>query len=110
MSSPFDCFVCPPGSLPGGSTVNIPGPQGDKGDPGAPGTDGTNGHNAFSTTLADVLLPIQGNNVSVSLDDASWMQVGQNVFMSGDEGVANFQVISKNDTTNFAVLKFLEYN
>lgn len=111
MSSAFDCCLpCPPGSIPSANTVNIPGPQGDKGDPGADGANGTDGHNAFSTTLGSgTLIPAPGNSVSVPVDDASWMQVNQYVFMSGDEGVANFQVISKNDVTNFALLKFLAY-
>lgn len=95
--------------MPSANTVNIPGPQGDPGEPGADGADGAAGHNAFSETLNDTLIPVEDSNVSVSGDDVAWMQVGQYVFMSGTEGVANFQVVSKNDVTNFAVLKFLNY-
>lgn len=111
MSSAFSCCdPCPPGAIPSANVVNIPGPQGDPGIPGTDGTNGADGKDAYTTTLADVLLPVAGNNVSVACVNVAWMQVGQNVFMSGLAGVANFQVISRNTITNFAVLKFLEYN
>ena len=110
MSSAFDCCLpCPPGSVPSANIVNIPGAQGDPGAPGADGANGADGGNAFCTTLADVLIPVIGNTVSVPCNDVTWMQVGQNVFMSGAAGVANFVVVSKNTTTNFAVLEFLGY-
>ena len=118
MSSAFDCCLpCPPGAIPSASVINVPGLQGDQGDPGTDGADGANGKNAFSTSaaLGGTLLPIQGNTVSVLCDDVAWMQVGQNVIMSGTDSatsnpaVANFVVVSKNTATNTCVLEFLEY-
>ena len=111
MSSAFDCCLpCPPGSIPSANIVNIQGPQGEPGDPGADGADGADGGNAFCTTLANVLWPVTpGNNITVPCSDVRWMEVGQNVFMSGVEGFANFKVTSINTTTNFAVLEVLGY-
>lgn len=48
----------------------IPGPVGA---PGADGTNGTDGINAFSLTTADFVMPALGGDVTIVVDDTSWM-------------------------------------
>lgn len=69
---------------------------------------GASGGNAFTTNTVQFTIPAVGSNVTVSLVDARWMQIGQKVVFSGP---ATFQVVSTNITTtpNTAVLTFLGY-
>lgn len=58
-------------------SVDIPGPE---------------GSNAFTFTTADFIVPPLGNQVTVSVQDSTWMAVGQTVFI---EGAGQFTVIAK---------------
>jgi hypothetical protein len=66
------------------------------------------GGNAWTTNTLQFTIPAVGSNVTVSLADARWMEVGQKVVFSGP---ATFQVVSTNVTVtpNTAVLTFLGY-
>lgn len=57
---------------------NIPGPQGET---GAAGTNGTDGIDAFTLLASGFNMPIPSGIVVVSVDDTSWMGLGQPVFM-----------------------------
>jgi hypothetical protein len=68
---------CPASSLP--ITTKVPGPAGVN---GATGTNGANGENAWSTTVAIFLMPAVNSSVSVTLDHAGWIAIGQKLFIS----------------------------
>lgn len=69
---------------------------------------GTVGGNAWTTNTVQFTIPAIGSNVTVSLQDARWMEVGQNVVFAGP---ATFKVVSTNVVAipNTAVLTFLGY-
>src|SRR5207249_4539416 len=48
---------------------------------GATGATGSNGTNAFTTTTASFAQPAPGSDVTVSVDETSWMAVGQVLFI-----------------------------
>ena len=56
----------------------IPGPQGD---PGAAGTNGTDGENAYTTLAAGFTMPALGATVAATVTDASFVVIGQPVFV-----------------------------
>lgn len=64
-------------------TVNVPGTE------GTPGSDGVDGVNAYTTTTSDFTVPAIGANVTIFVEDSSWMVVGQPIFV---EGPATFTV------------------
>lgn len=85
-----------------GTTISAPAKVAATGLPGAVGD------NAFSvlTMVGGFNVPaISGHTVTLTVDNNSWMQVGQNVFI---DGPANFQVFSLTGTTA-VVLTFLGY-
>ena len=66
------------------------------GSPGAAGTNGTNGKNAFSTVQVAFVVPAISSSVSITVDDNSWVVVGQTIFCFG---AGSFQVNSLAGTT-----------
>lgn len=86
LNNPADCCSeCPVPEV----ETNIPGPQGD---PGTDGTDGAAGKNAFTVLTAQFVQPAANANVTVNVQDSSWMVVGQFLFVAtGGE----YQVVSK---------------
>ncbi len=95
MSIPIQC--CNPTPL--SEITQVPGPEGPN------GTDGTNGQNAWTTTIADFVVPAIGAQVTVSVVNSLWMTVGQNVFV---QGAGNFRVSSHFSGTT-AQLLYLPY-
>lgn len=67
----------------------MPGAQGAT---GAAGSNGTNGTNAFTVTTSNVTIPATGSTVPILVANASWMVVGQNIFVSDGTNLANFLV------------------
>jgi len=59
----------------GDVTINVPG-----------GGVGPAGLNAFNTTSAGFTVPASGSTVNVTLGDASWVVIGQMVFVAGAGG------------------------
>lgn len=60
------------------SIYQIPGPPGN---PGTAGTDGVDGVNAFSASTADFTVPAIASNVTISVDDSSWMVGTQEIYI-----------------------------
>lgn len=60
------------------SIYQIPGPPGN---PGTAGVDGDDGVNAFSTTTAAFTAPAIGSNVTIAVDDSSWMVGVQEIYI-----------------------------
>lgn len=71
------------------------GPTGPKGDTGAQGSQGAQGisgpqgSNAYTTTTAPFTVPPVGQTVSVTLADASWITIGQIVWVQTAGGSGN---------------------
>jgi len=68
-------------------TGNIKGPTGATGAAGATGPTGAAGLNAFNVTSGAFTVPAVGSTVTVTLNDASWVVVGQDVYVAGAGGV-----------------------
>jgi hypothetical protein len=66
-------------------TTNVPG------SPGTNGTAGTNGFNAFSILSNNFIVPAINSSVTITVNQASWVTIGQNVFV---QGAGNFSVNS----------------
>ena len=75
------------------TTVNVAGPAGAA---GAAGSSGAAGSNAYTTTGADFEMPAVSATVAVTVADASWMSVGQAVYVSGG---GYFEVTAKASAT-----------
>ena len=71
-----------------GTGVWSPGVAGPVGPTGPTGSTGPAGTNAFSVTSADFVLPDIGNTVQITLDDASWITIGQMVVVQTGGGSA----------------------
>lgn len=82
-------------------TVQVPGAAGAA---GAAGTDGDDGINAYTLTTAAFVMPAEGANVSVSVQDTSWMVVGQTLYVQS----AGVMEVASITNANTAVLKNLE--
>lgn len=89
--------VCSPCVCPTPEVVNVPGTA---------GTDGTNGVNAFTTLIADFVVPAIGATNAISVDNNSWMAVGQNLFI---EGAGIFEVMIVGAGTHAVAVKYLNY-
>lgn len=100
MAASQDCCTPCASTVP---PVNIPGSAGATGPAGADGTDGIN---AF-TFVADpgFVVPALGANVTVPTVDATWMAVGQNVYITG---AGYFQVVSVGVNGTSASLEYLD--
>lgn len=75
------CTPCPTTT----TTVSIPGIQGE---PGVAGTNGTNGLNAFSTLLADMIVP--GDTVTpvtITVSSSLWMVIGAELIIGQGQGI-----------------------
>jgi len=99
LVAPSPGQVVNPGALvtPGGSQGN-PGTQGIAGTAGTAGPPGATGLNAFNTTTAGFTVPAVGSSVVITLNDASWVVVGQLVYVdqAGGPGQAGaLQVTAK---------------
>jgi hypothetical protein len=89
MSSPLACC----NTCATTETVNVPGNEGD------PGLDGTNGVDAFTHLTEGLLIPAEGNSITIGVESSVWMVVGQ-ILIIGEgvipsdapNGWANFQV------------------
>lgn len=102
MSTLQNNCACPPTEL-----IQVPGVQGQ---PGAAGTAGTNGVNSYTVTTANLTIPATGSTTPIAVANASWIVVGQNVFVSDGTNFANFQVISIQQSPPVVTLKALGYN
>jgi|SRR5215469_1880121 len=84
---------------------NIRGPTGPTGSTGPPGTNGTNGVNAFTTATAGFTIPPIGATVGVTVANASWMVVGEMLWIDqagggvGQPGIMQVTAISGNLVT-----------
>jgi hypothetical protein len=80
-------IVVPVGRLitPGGHP-GPPGLAGSNGTDGAPGLPGTDGLNAFNVTSGPFVVPPVAGTVNVTLEDASWVVIGQTVWVEGAGG------------------------
>lgn len=71
-------------------------PKGDQGDPGFPGTDGANGVNAYTSSTLDFLQPAVNTTVTITVSNATWIGVGQIIFV---ENGGYYQVAGTSSTT-----------
>lgn len=69
--------ACNPCPCPTPVVTQVPGSA------GAAGTNGTNGVNAFSTVQAQFVVPALNGSVSITVDNNSWVVVGQYIFCFG---------------------------
>jgi hypothetical protein len=69
----------------------IPGPQGPAGADGADGANGTNGVNAYTLLDGTLTMPGELLNVNATVDDTSWMAIGQIVFV---QTLGHMQVVT----------------
>jgi hypothetical protein len=75
----LDC-ICGPTCPPiGSSQIGPPGPSGATGT----GTQGPTGASAFTTTTSSFTVPAEGTTAPVPVLNASWMTVGQEVYLQG---------------------------
>lgn len=79
----------------------VPGQQGAT---GAAGTNGTNGTSSFTTLTANMTMPAEGANVTVSVADTTGFTSGQTVFVQG----AGFMEVQTISSSTQMVLKNLE--
>lgn len=84
MTDSINC--CSPCGTPT-NPVNIPGIEGPA---GAAGTNGTNGQNAFTSTSGPVYQT--SGAISISVQNASWNAVGQNIFISDGTNWGTFKI------------------
>jgi hypothetical protein len=80
------------------------GIQGVQGTQGIPGAAGANGVNAFTTSTAGFTVPTVGSTVVVTVDNATWMVVGELLWIAqaggaGQPGVMQVQSIAGNQVT-----------
>lgn len=78
-------------------SIQVPGPAGDD---GADGADGADGVNAYTTTLAQFLMPAEAGTVAVQFDNTDWMVVGQILFIQ----TAGHMQVSSITNSNTAVM------
>lgn len=95
---------CP---CPSNEVVQVPGVQGQPGTPGAPGT---NGVNAYTLTTANLTIPATGSTTTVAVANASWMVVGQFLFISDGTNLAHFQVTALQASPPVITIKALGNN
>ena len=97
LPTPADC--CSPCS--GTATVQVPGPTGSA---GSNGSNGTNGVNAYTLTDGTFVMPAELANVTVTVDDSSWMTSGQVLFVQ----TAGHMEVQSTPTSTSVILKNLE--
>lgn len=84
--------------------TGAPGSQGNTGPTGPTGNTGPNGLNAFSTSTSGFTVPAVGGSVTVTVADASWLTVGEFVYIadangSGQAGAMQVTAITGNQVT-----------
>ena len=76
-----------PGASVGSGALITPGgaqgPQGAAGGSGSPGSPGPAGANAWTLSAAGMTVPAVGSTVSVAVNDASWVAVGETIYVLG---------------------------
>lgn len=106
MSASLQC-CSPCDSL---EVTNVPGVEGD---PGTNGTNGTPGVSAFTITTIAIDLPAVAGPVTspavVTFANASWMAVGQVIFISDGTDWAHFRVLTLPVGGISATLEWLDY-
>lgn len=80
------------------SIYQIPGPRGAT---GPAGTDGVDGVNAFSLTTAAFTVPASGSNVTIAVDDSSWMVFTQEIYIQ----FAGYYEVQSTPTATSAIVK-----
>jgi hypothetical protein len=90
-------------------TVNTPGSEGPE------GLDGTNGVNAFTHLTQSLLIPVEGNSITIGVESSVWMVIGQILIIgegivptAAPNGWANFQVTGIPSSVS-VTLKSLQY-
>jgi hypothetical protein len=84
-----------------GADSTVPGPSGPPGATGPPGSSGPTGSAAWTTTLASFTVPAVGATNTVNVADASWIAVGEMVYLDTAGGPATagaLQVTAKTGT------------
>lgn len=81
-------------------TVPVPGPMGI---PGAPGATGSNGHSAFTVSTAAFLMPAEGANVAVEVQDATAFAVGEIFYVYSPPAVGYFELMAVTDTQHITL-------
>jgi hypothetical protein len=81
-----------------GNILGPIGPQGVQGGSGPPGK------NAYTTTTASLTVPNHGSTTTVTVADASWIAVGELVYVagaagSGQAGILQVTAIASNTLT-----------
>jgi hypothetical protein len=61
----------------------IPGPRGPKGDAGSTPSNGSAGKNAFTFTTSAFVMPAVDASVAITVEDSTWVAVGQTLFIEG---------------------------
>jgi hypothetical protein len=97
LPSQTDC--CSP--CDGEASVAVPGPAGADGADGAAGADGSD---AFTLTDGAFVMPAELANVTVTVDDSTWMGNGQILFIE----TAGFMEVQSKPTATSVILKNLE--
>lgn len=97
IPTPLDC--CEPCETP--VTTSIPGAQGDAGDAGAAGEDGVN---AFTYTTANFTMPAEGANVTVAVQNSTWLVSIQKLYVA----FAGYLEVQSMPTSTSVILKNIE--
>ena len=97
LPSPADC--CSP--CDGEASVQVPGPTGAA---GTNGTNGTAGVNAFTLSSGTFVMPAELANVTINVDDSTWMSDGQLLFIE----TAGWMEVQSQPSTTSVILKNME--
>lgn len=76
--------------------------------PGSPGSSGTNGYNAFSILQNSFVVPAISSNVTITVDQATWMVVGQPVYVQG-AGIFAVASVTAGTPPTIVTLTYLNY-
>ncbi len=87
--------------------VQVPGVQGSA---GAAGAAGSNGVNAYTVTTASLTIPTTGATTTIAVANASWMVVGQFLFISDGTNLAHFQITAIQASPPVITIKALGNN
>jgi len=88
--------------MPWTKTGNIRGPQGIQGIQGIQGPQGIQGVNSYTTLTADITIPAVGAYVFATVADASWITIGQMLYVATagtNQQAAVLQVTGKTGNT-----------
>lgn len=76
--------------------------------PGSPGNNGINGYNSFSILQSQFMVPAINSNVSITVDQATWEVVGQNVYVEG-AGIFSVASVTGGSPPTQLTLTYLNY-